>query len=48
MNNKQEKEGECDVWRDLATHQCCIRIIILLTLIIGLKLNAFISLIITQ
>ena len=25
MNNKQEKEGECDVWRDLATHQCCIR-----------------------
>lgn len=49
MNNKQEKEGECDVWRDLATHQCFVLgIIILLTLIIGLKLNTFISLIITS
>ena len=36
------------VWRYLATYQCCYRDLLLLSLIIFLKLNTFISLIVTS
>ena len=48
MNNKQEKEGNTmfgEIWPLISV---VLGIIILLTLIIGLKLNTFISLIITS
>ena len=48
MNNKREKEGNAmfgEIWPLISV---VLGIIILLTLIIGLKLNTFISLIITS